>query len=56
MPHPLQVDDASFQASLLQAIREDPGYAAGSAKVMVFTKDTGAADKVSELLSQAGVE
>lgn len=51
----LQVDDSSFAPQLLKVIQKDPDVVAGKGKVLVFARDTAAADDVSALLDKHGI-
>lgn len=56
-PCSAQVDDEpSWRSQLVRIIKQDPGYESGSAKMLVFARDTAAADQTSELLQSAGIE
>ena len=49
------MDETSCRDALLGAIRDDPDYAAGTSKALVFAGETGSADQISGLLHEAGV-
>jgi hypothetical protein len=51
----LQVDDSNFAPQLLKAIQQDPDVRAGKGKLLVFARDTAAADDVSALLEKHGI-
>lgn len=51
----MQVSDTSYRHAVVTAICDDPDYAAGTAKVLVFAGDTTSADSLSELLQEEGL-
>lgn len=42
-------DESAADEALLAAIKADPDYQAGKARVLVFTRNTASADRVSGL-------
>lgn len=52
----MQVTDATWLDALVQAIQSDPDNAAGTAKTLVFTKDTATADQVAQQLIKEGIQ
>jgi hypothetical protein len=51
----MQVDDSNYDTQLLRAIQKDPDVKAGKGKLLVFARDTAAADEVSALLEKHGI-
>ncbi|KAG2443015.1 hypothetical protein HYH02_009431 [Chlamydomonas schloesseri] len=50
-----EVDDSTFTAALLDAVKSDPDYQAGSGKTLVFAADGASADAVSQVLAGGDV-
>lgn len=52
----VEVTDSTSHAALIKAIKSDPLYAAKKAKILVFAKDTVAADSLSAGLQAEHIE
>ena len=46
--------ESAVDAALLAAVQSDPDYTAGKARVLVFTRNTANADRVSHRVVSAG--
>lgn len=52
----LPVEGSSFAMTLLSLLKSDPDYLAGAARVMVFTRDVAAAERVAGILADDGLQ
>ena len=52
----IQVEESSFKPSLLKAVREDPDFLRGKAKTLIFAESTAAADDLSSMLHDEGLD